>query len=235
MTRAVGDDEATIGSLDEVASLFDQAQTSVFKLMASVRSILRLLSRLTRRGFGAQVPARAQVRGGAARAQPRRALGRAVRRIGCRQVPRPSRNHLVFACLRHLEVFIDPNKDDDFFHAATKRSGPIARWVDRNFGIVKFCQSWSFFAGRARSRPGSRTSEDNVRTCVNVSRQRGDWFLYRFRPNDFLLPSFPLYLLALRALLWKRGTSEQRGLFCFHNTFLGTSVHGSMKWHSEHS
>jgi hypothetical protein len=38
MTRAVGDDEATIASLDEVASLFDQAQTSVFKLMASVSS-----------------------------------------------------------------------------------------------------------------------------------------------------------------------------------------------------
>jgi hypothetical protein len=36
MTRAVGDDEATIASLDEVAGLFDQAQTSVFKLMASV-------------------------------------------------------------------------------------------------------------------------------------------------------------------------------------------------------
>jgi hypothetical protein len=35
MTRAVGDDEATIASLDEVAGLFDQAQTSVFKLMAS--------------------------------------------------------------------------------------------------------------------------------------------------------------------------------------------------------
>ncbi|KAF2100291.1 RGS-domain-containing protein [Rhizodiscina lignyota] len=35
MTRAVGDDDAMIKSLDEVASLFDQAQTSVFKLMAS--------------------------------------------------------------------------------------------------------------------------------------------------------------------------------------------------------
>ncbi|KAF2840631.1 RGS-domain-containing protein [Patellaria atrata CBS 101060] len=35
MTRAVGDDEAMIKSLDEVASLFDQAQNSVFKLMAS--------------------------------------------------------------------------------------------------------------------------------------------------------------------------------------------------------
>jgi GTPase-activating protein SST2 len=36
MTRAVGDDDAMVKSLDEVASLFDQAQVSVFKLMASV-------------------------------------------------------------------------------------------------------------------------------------------------------------------------------------------------------
>lgn len=36
MTRAVGDDDAMIKSLDEVASLFDQAQTTVFKLMATV-------------------------------------------------------------------------------------------------------------------------------------------------------------------------------------------------------
>ena len=36
MTRAVGDDDAMIKSLDEVARLFDQAQNSVFKLMASV-------------------------------------------------------------------------------------------------------------------------------------------------------------------------------------------------------
>ena len=36
MTRAVGDNEAMIASLDEVANLFDQAQNSVFKLMASV-------------------------------------------------------------------------------------------------------------------------------------------------------------------------------------------------------
>lgn len=35
MTRAVGDDDAMIKSLDEVATLFDQAQNSVFKLMAS--------------------------------------------------------------------------------------------------------------------------------------------------------------------------------------------------------
>jgi len=38
MTRAVGDDEAMIKSLDEVAQLFDSAQNSVFKLMASVRA-----------------------------------------------------------------------------------------------------------------------------------------------------------------------------------------------------
>ncbi|EME84236.1 uncharacterized protein MYCFIDRAFT_152497 [Pseudocercospora fijiensis CIRAD86] len=35
MTRAVGEDEQMIQSLDEVAVLFDQAQNSVFKLMAS--------------------------------------------------------------------------------------------------------------------------------------------------------------------------------------------------------
>jgi len=35
MTRAVGDNDAMIASLDEVAALFDQAQNSVFKLMAS--------------------------------------------------------------------------------------------------------------------------------------------------------------------------------------------------------
>ncbi|KAF2759719.1 RGS-domain-containing protein [Pseudovirgaria hyperparasitica] len=35
MTRAVGDDDAMIRSLDEVANLFDQAQTTVFKLMAT--------------------------------------------------------------------------------------------------------------------------------------------------------------------------------------------------------
>ncbi|PPJ55722.1 hypothetical protein CBER1_08278 [Cercospora berteroae] len=35
MTRAVGEDEQMIRSLDEVADLFDQAQSSVFKLMAS--------------------------------------------------------------------------------------------------------------------------------------------------------------------------------------------------------
>lgn len=36
MTQAIGDDEAMVKSLDEVAALFDNAQISVFKLMASV-------------------------------------------------------------------------------------------------------------------------------------------------------------------------------------------------------
>ena len=36
MTRAIGDDEAMVKSLDEVAALFDSAQNSVFKLMDSV-------------------------------------------------------------------------------------------------------------------------------------------------------------------------------------------------------
>ena len=36
MTRAVGDDQAMVDSLNEVARLFDEAQNSVFKLMSSV-------------------------------------------------------------------------------------------------------------------------------------------------------------------------------------------------------
>lgn len=35
MTRVVGENEQMVQSLDEVATLFDQAQNSVFKLMAS--------------------------------------------------------------------------------------------------------------------------------------------------------------------------------------------------------
>lgn len=44
MTRAVGDDEAMMKSLQEVVALFKEAQTSVFKLMSSV-SRLYLCSR----------------------------------------------------------------------------------------------------------------------------------------------------------------------------------------------
>jgi hypothetical protein len=39
MTRAVGDDAAMLQSLNEVASLFEKAQTSIFKLMSSVSSV----------------------------------------------------------------------------------------------------------------------------------------------------------------------------------------------------
>lgn len=39
MTRAVGDDTAMLQSLNEVASLFEKAQTSIFKLMSSVSSL----------------------------------------------------------------------------------------------------------------------------------------------------------------------------------------------------
>jgi hypothetical protein len=36
MTKAVGDDESMLKSLQEVVQLFEMAQTSVFKLMSSV-------------------------------------------------------------------------------------------------------------------------------------------------------------------------------------------------------
>ncbi|KAI5307873.1 hypothetical protein KEM55_007176, partial [Ascosphaera atra] len=36
MTKAVGDDESMLKSLSEVVALFENAQTSVFKLMSSV-------------------------------------------------------------------------------------------------------------------------------------------------------------------------------------------------------
>ncbi len=39
MTRAVGDDDSMLESLRQVAMLFDEAQNSVFKLMASVSEI----------------------------------------------------------------------------------------------------------------------------------------------------------------------------------------------------
>ena len=37
MTKAVGDDDSMLKSLQEVEQLFEMAQTSVFKLMSSVR------------------------------------------------------------------------------------------------------------------------------------------------------------------------------------------------------
>jgi hypothetical protein len=47
MTRAVGDDAAMLQSLNEVASLFEKAQQSIFKLMSSVRLPLSLRPSIT--------------------------------------------------------------------------------------------------------------------------------------------------------------------------------------------
>jgi methanogenic corrinoid protein MtbC1 len=44
MTKAVGQDGAMIDSLKEVTKLFEEAQLSVFKLMASVSILDRLMS-----------------------------------------------------------------------------------------------------------------------------------------------------------------------------------------------
>lgn len=70
MTRAIGDDEQMIESLDEVAVLFDQAQSSVFKLMASVSPARRanMIKVLTCVGFCSQVFSRAEIRGHPTRA-----------------------------------------------------------------------------------------------------------------------------------------------------------------------
>ena len=40
MTRAVGDDDSMLNSLQEVVNLFRDAQASVFKLMSSVSEIV---------------------------------------------------------------------------------------------------------------------------------------------------------------------------------------------------
>lgn len=43
MTRAVGDDDSLLKSLQEVVGLFRDAQTSVFKLMSSVSDLIHSL------------------------------------------------------------------------------------------------------------------------------------------------------------------------------------------------
>jgi hypothetical protein len=47
MTRAVGDDAAMMQSLVEVASLFEKAQNSIFKLMSSVSIFQSTLNALS--------------------------------------------------------------------------------------------------------------------------------------------------------------------------------------------
>jgi len=74
MTRAVGDDEQMMKSLQEVVSLFKEAQNSVFKLMSSVRApnIGFPTSKLTNiPGLGAEVPEGAEILGHALPAQLR--------------------------------------------------------------------------------------------------------------------------------------------------------------------
>jgi protoheme ferro-lyase len=46
MTRAVGDDDSLLKSLQEVVGLFRDAQTSVFKLMSSVSTLHLTLAEL---------------------------------------------------------------------------------------------------------------------------------------------------------------------------------------------
>lgn len=64
MTRAVGDDNAMMQSLVEVASLFEKAQNSIFKLMSSVSYTLAIvqITAHTLTGFGAEVHQASQVR-----------------------------------------------------------------------------------------------------------------------------------------------------------------------------
>ena len=45
MTRAVGDDDSMLKSLQEVVSLFKDAQTSVFKLMSSVSHVILCIAK----------------------------------------------------------------------------------------------------------------------------------------------------------------------------------------------
>lgn len=64
MTKAVGQDAAMVDSLKEVTKLFEEAQISVFKLMASVSSSLHVLPSLLikQSGFCSQVHEKLQVR-----------------------------------------------------------------------------------------------------------------------------------------------------------------------------
>jgi hypothetical protein len=64
MTKAVGQDAAMVDSLREVTKLFEEAQISVFKLMASVSALLRVPSALLilRPGLRSQIHEELQVR-----------------------------------------------------------------------------------------------------------------------------------------------------------------------------
>jgi hypothetical protein len=72
MIRTNNDEESMRGSLDEVVDLFEQAQSDVFKLMASVsltESPDVFLANLA--GFCTQIPSRAQACGRPSRSRDR--------------------------------------------------------------------------------------------------------------------------------------------------------------------
>lgn len=72
MTRAVGDDEAMMNSLQEVVALFKEAQESVFKLMSSVsasKTAAHCSTLTSILGLGTQVPEGAEIFGYALSAQ----------------------------------------------------------------------------------------------------------------------------------------------------------------------
>lgn len=88
MTKAVGQDNSMIETLQEVAALFEDARTAVFKLMASVRARPGRRRRdrtLTRgpTGLGAQVSPQRQVRAAAPEPRPRH------QRTSSREKPEP--------------------------------------------------------------------------------------------------------------------------------------------------
>lgn len=64
MTRAVGDDDTMLKSLQEVVSLFRDAQASVFKLMSSVSipKVSQQAIAYCHAGFRAQIPKRTEIR-----------------------------------------------------------------------------------------------------------------------------------------------------------------------------
>lgn len=100
MTKAVGQDVAMIDTLHEVTALFEDAQNAVFKLMASVSSLVNCLfsdgtvAANTRPGLGAQVPAQPQVRADAQELRLRLHHGEPLPAAHSRAQPEPVKSQL---------------------------------------------------------------------------------------------------------------------------------------------
>ena len=128
MTRAVGDDDAMIKSLDEVATLFDQAQNSVFKLMASVSlsSIpvhgypVQLLTQ-SETGLRAKVYARAKVSEHPAGAQSGRSTRRHSERAFRIWLKSVRKRGWWFGCAMRFREIPHPSQTSSF-HAALLRA-----------------------------------------------------------------------------------------------------------------